>query len=70
MLLIGRQSGLVAHLSTGVPKDPGTRFETGGNVASLLRGSGQLGLVDVQILGQLLLAKPVPSSLEVSGRPV
>lgn len=50
---------VLTSLSTGVLKCPGTGLQSGGNVAGLLIRPWQFGLVDVQFVGQLLLAKAV-----------
>jgi hypothetical protein len=78
VLLVGGQSGLVAHLSAGVPKRPGTRLQPSslqpsGDVVSLLIRPRTLGFAnrirfaDRRLLGQPLLAEPVPGGYQVAG---
>jgi hypothetical protein len=66
-LLPGRKSRPIADLPTGIPEGPGTFFESSSDVSGLFFWPWELGLIDVEVLRQLLLAKSVPNGREVAG---
>ncbi|MCS3651849.1 hypothetical protein GGQ11_002905 [Salinibacter ruber] len=70
MLLTGRQSGLAAHLPTGVPERPGTRLQPGGDVAGLLIWPWELRFIQIKLFGQLLLTEAMSDGRQVSSTPV